>query len=76
MTRQSDGVADVVVYGVDDLRRVLGCGRPTAYRLAKRLGKRIGKRFIVSKLVFEAWLTNDDGVAPTPRRAKRFRKAA
>ena len=32
---------EVLVYDVADLRRVLGVGRPVAYRLIKRLGRRL-----------------------------------
>ncbi|HVZ34472.1 MAG TPA: hypothetical protein VG963_18715 [Polyangiaceae bacterium] len=67
---------EMLVYSVDDIRRVLGCGRPAAYKLVKQLGKRIGRRFIVSKLVFEAWLASYETGAPRRPNSRRPRKAA
>ena len=72
---QVNKTTEVLVYGVDDVRRVLGCGRPAAYRLVKQLGKRVGRRYIVSKLVFEAWLTKVEGT-PKPRGSRGSRRAA
>jgi hypothetical protein len=75
MTTQEDSAAVVLVYGVDDVRRLLGCGRPAAYRLTKRLGRKLGKRYVVSRVALEQWLAT--GAAPTRlARGTRRRKAA
>lgn len=65
----TDESVDVLVYDVTDLRRVLGVGRPEAYRLVKRLGRRLGKRLVVSRTVLETWLA----MRP-PRRRRRLRR--
>jgi hypothetical protein len=70
------GATEVLVYGVDDVRRALTCGRPTAYRLVKRLGRRIGRRFVVSKLAFEAWLLGEPVGRSAAAGPRRYRKAA
>jgi len=74
---QSSESIDVLVYDVVDLRRVLGVGRPVAYRLMKKLGRRLGRRLVVSRLVLERWLAGGRGRAqPAKRSRTRSREAA
>jgi hypothetical protein len=73
---QANKTTEVLVYRVDDVRRVLGCGRPAAYRLVKQLGKRVGRRYIVSKIVFDAWLMTAERLTPKPRGSGGRRTAA
>jgi hypothetical protein len=56
--------SDLVVYGVTDLRRMLGIGRPNAYRLLRELGRRVGRRLVVARAVLERWLAREVGAGP------------
>jgi hypothetical protein len=47
---------EVLIYDVTDLRKVLGIGRPLAYRLMRQLGRRVGRRMVVARVVVERWL--------------------
>ncbi len=67
-------VKDLVVYGAADLRRVLGIGRPNAYKLLRQLGRRVGRRLVVSRAVLEAWLASAPEGNET-RREKLARRA-
>jgi len=52
--------SDPVVYGAADLRRVLGIGRPNAYRLLRQLGRRVGRRLVIARVVLERWLADGE----------------
>jgi hypothetical protein len=62
---------DLVVYDVADLRRLLGLGRPNAYRLARELGRRVGRRLVVARSVLERWLANQDDLGAKQAAARR-----
>jgi hypothetical protein len=49
-----------VVYHVDDLQRLLGIRRASAYALARKLGVRVGQRkIVIPKERFENWLATE-----------------
>jgi hypothetical protein len=47
-----------LVVSIEEIRRLLGVGRATAYGVARKLGRRVGRRgrLIVSRHALEAWL--------------------
>jgi hypothetical protein len=68
--QQNSAASDALVYDVADVRRVLGVGRPLAYKLVKRLGRRLGRRLVVSKVVLENWLGERDARASRRNKAR------
>ena len=54
-----------LVYSIEEIRRLLGVGRGTAYEVARNLGKRVGGkrrgRLIVSRHALESWLDGEAG---------------
>ncbi len=66
-------LSDLVVYDATDLRRVLGIGRPNAYRLLRQLGRRVGRRLVVARAVLERWLGDGGASVPLQRRTRKRR---
>jgi hypothetical protein len=74
MPSKKKAEVDLVVYDAADLRRILGIGRPNAYRLAKQLGRRVGRRILVARSALERWLTDaDHGVGRQDTSRKKTR---
>jgi hypothetical protein len=59
---------DRLVMSVSEVRRALGIGRSTGYRLAAKIGIRVGKRVMIPRERFEQLLKDGIELDPEPSR--------